>query len=264
MIPVKLETRYPSHQNAIDLFGDRWLVKLEEVYPGVVSGPGHYIRFDIRPIRAANQLGFVRGSLHGMQVLELGPMEGAHTYHLSKLGADKVIAIEANSSAFLRCLVMKEILRPENCHFLLGDFLPYLEQNPAWHDLIFCSGVLYHMEDPFRLIEAMCRRTDRVFLWTHYFDPNEPKGPACRPIQVERGGTTITYHQHAYGIDINNAPFWGGVTPTPCWMERDDIVGAFERFGFKVKVLVDDREMSSGMNVMAVAIRNGEFNVAAP
>jgi len=33
------------------------------------------------------------------------------------------------------------------------------------------------MENPFELIKVVAARTDRVFLWTHYFDPNVPVVP---------------------------------------------------------------------------------------
>jgi hypothetical protein len=255
MIEVKLETRYPSHQNAVELFGNRWLIRLEELYPGLQSGPGNYLRFDDRPVKAANRLGFVRGSLHGMRVLELGPMEGAHTYQLSKLGAESVLAIEANTHAFLRCLVMKEILQPANVRFLLGDCLAYLQQNQARFDMIFCSGILYHMQDPFELIRAMAARTDRIFLWSHYFDPAEPKGPPTLTTPVTRDGLELTYYQHDYGVDPAKAPFWGGVTPLVSWMGRDDIVRCFEHFGFEFTTILDDRELAAGHALTAAAKR---------
>jgi hypothetical protein len=128
MITPKLELRYPSHQNAVELFGDRWLVRIEELYPGLKSGPDNYLRADTRPVIAAQHLGFTPGSFHGMNVLELGPLEGMHSYQIAKLGAESLVSIEANTVAYLRCLVMKEILK-FRCSYLLGDALKYLEQN---------------------------------------------------------------------------------------------------------------------------------------
>jgi len=260
MIRARLENRYPSHQNAIELFEDRWLTRIEEVHPGLRSGPGRYLRYDRRPVRAANQLGFVAGSLHGMSVLELGPMEGAHTYQLAKLGAGSVLAIEANTDAYLRCLVLKEILEIPNSRFLLGDFVSFLKQNETRFDLIFCSGVLYHMEDPFDLIQAMSRRTDRVFLWTHFFDPTDPKGPACQPEAVRRESLDLTYYRHTYADDVETGPFWGGIAPSPSWLWRDDIRRIFEHFGFTFELLEENRNLDVGHHFTAVAIRGAEFN----
>lgn len=255
MLSVKLETRYPTHQNAVELFGDRWLIKLEELHPGLSSGSENYLRLDDRPAKAARHLGFVQGSLHGMAILELGPMEGAHSYQLSQLGGD-VLAIEANSLAYLRCLVMKEILQPARCRFLLGDCLRYLEQNETRYDLIFCSGILYHMADPFSLIAAMARRTDRVFLSTHYYDPADPRGPDCRPRQVARDGLELTFHEHAYQVDLAASPFWGGTAPAAAWLSREDLLRCFEHFGFALSILDERRDLSAGHHITAAALRS--------
>jgi hypothetical protein len=55
MITPKLERRYPSHQKAVELFGDRSLVRIEELYPGLNSGPDNYLRADTGPQMAAAQ-----------------------------------------------------------------------------------------------------------------------------------------------------------------------------------------------------------------
>jgi hypothetical protein len=134
-----LELRFPSHQNAVELFGDRWLTRIEEVYPGLKSGPDTYLRADTRPVIAAIHLGYAPGSFHGMHVLELGPMEGMHTYQIDKLGAESVTSVETNSNTYLRCLVMKEILQYRG-KFLLGDALKYLQECNSNYDLIFTAA----------------------------------------------------------------------------------------------------------------------------
>jgi hypothetical protein len=79
MLENKFEQRYPTHQNAIEIFGDRWASKIEEVYPGLTSGPGPYFNEDRRPSIAARYLGFEPGSLQGMNILELGPLGQARS-----------------------------------------------------------------------------------------------------------------------------------------------------------------------------------------
>lgn len=255
MLKSKLESRLPSHQNAIDLFGERWLTRIEEVYPGLKSGPDNYLRADTRPVIAANHLGYVPGSFHGMHVLELGPMEGMHTYQLAKLGAESVVSIEANSNAYLRCLVMKEILQYRST-LLLGDALKYLQEVDRRYDLIFCSGILYHMENPYELIKAMARRTDRIFLWTHYFDPEFPKGPNLRPRKVDCDGIELVFYEHQYGVDLDNEPFWGGNRNTAAWLSKDSIGMLFHRFGYRLIIHDDVRTWDIGHHIMVSIIRD--------
>ena len=66
------------------------------------------------------------GGVGGKRVLELGPLDGAHTYMLERFDSAEVVAVEANTHAYLRCLIVKELLEIRRARFLLGDFVEYL------------------------------------------------------------------------------------------------------------------------------------------
>ena len=77
-------------------------------------------------------------------MLELGPPECGHTFMLDRLGATEVTAIASNQKAFLRCLIVKELLGIPNARFWCGDFMAYLhdavERRTRW-DLCLSSGL---------------------------------------------------------------------------------------------------------------------------
>jgi hypothetical protein len=254
MLENKFERRFPTDQNAIDVFGDHWASKIEEVYPGLNSGQMPMFSADQRPSIAAQHLGLTPGSLQGMNILELGPLEGAHTYQLAKLGADRILAIEANAEAFLKCLVVKEILQTPRCRFLLGDCLKFLQESHDQFDMIFCSGILYHMENPFELIKAISAHTGRVFLWTHYYDRDIPLEPARSPKTMVCDGLELTFYEQAYG-DPNYGKFWGGNAPTSSWLSRDSIEQCFLHFGYNLTVHEDNRTTPVGSHITATALR---------
>ena len=58
------------------------------------------------------------GGLQGRDVLELGPLEAAHTAALLQAGARSVLAIEANKQAFLKCLIVKELCGLRDASFM--------------------------------------------------------------------------------------------------------------------------------------------------
>jgi hypothetical protein len=58
-----------------------------------------------------------------------------------------VTAIEGNVGAFLRCLLLKNYFNLKS-KFLLGDFLKYMAVQTNGPDLMYASGVLYHLTDP--------------------------------------------------------------------------------------------------------------------
>jgi hypothetical protein len=234
----KFELRPPSVQNAIDIFAGRWASDLTPVCDVTGTGTADLFR-DPRPRMAADALGR-DGRLDGCLVLELGPLEAAHTYLLAQLGAAEIVAVEANTEAFLKCLVVKEALGLANARFLCGDIVAYLERCDRRFDLIFCSGVLYHMVDPVGLIRLIAEHTDRCFVWTHYFSP-EPSNDRMErtPRSVSRFGFETTYHELTYP-DMESGRFWGGNRPVQAWMEKAAILDAFAHFGLAQQAILDE------------------------
>ncbi len=225
---------FPAPQNAVDIFKGHWASSL----PGdLQSGDAHLFTHDPRPEYAAKAF----GSLSGMRILELGPLEAAHTFQLEKLGA-QVTAIEGNAEAFLKCLVVKEIFAL-NSKFMLGNFVEFLEMGGERFDLVFASGVLYHMMDPLKLIKLICDAADKSFLWSHYYDPALCKGYKQRSITFE--GYEALHYAKGYR-DRSAGRFWGGLAEGVRWLGKDDIVAAFKHFGHSRVEVIDDVQNTLG------------------
>ena len=101
----------PSAQNALDIFKGEWASVLPPPYNHLQAG-GIPLFQDQRAAWALEQL----GGCQGQRVLELGPLEGAHSYILQQHGAASVTAIEANTRAYLKCLIVKELLGLDRVH----------------------------------------------------------------------------------------------------------------------------------------------------
>jgi SAM-dependent methyltransferase len=250
---ARFEQRTPSHANAIEIFSGRWATDLSEFDPAWHGG-GAKLTKDPRPDFAAQYLGD-EGFLRGMTVLELGPLEGAHTYRLQQLGAGRILAIESNVEAYLKCLMVKEALGMKRAEFMLGDFTLYLQECTERFDLVFCCGVLYHMQDPLRLIRDIARVSDRCLVWTHYFD--ESRGEVRVAVPASLDGIASTYYRAQYR-DRAQPSFWGGNKPSASWMTRDDILGAFRHFGLDdIKIIAEDSDAPHGPTTCFAARRTG-------
>jgi Methyltransferase domain len=251
---LRFEQRPPSDQTAVDVFRGRWACDLEPLLHVTGTGGSLLFTHDQRPKRAAAALG-LDGTFSGFDVLELGPLEGAHTYLLEGLDAASVTAVEANSEAYLKCLIVKEILHLKRARFLLGDILEYLKSDPGRFDLVFCSGVLYHMSDPLELVRLISGTTDRCFIWTHYYDADCHPVP-FQPQSYSYAGFAATCWSHTYGD--RSAQFWGGNKPNAVWLERDTILAAFRHFGLSdLTVINDDHAHPNGPAITFAARRPG-------
>lgn len=248
----------PDPQNAVDLFKDSWTTNFPEPYTHVKAGRLSLFE-DARIAWAAEQL----GGFEGKSVLELGPLEGVHTYLLEKQGAESILAIEANSQAYLKCLVVKEMFNLQRSRFLLGDFMPYLRNTQERFDAIVASGVLYHMRHPVELIASMARVTDQIFLWTHYFDPDvvaqSPELAARFPSEkktVTYRGFEHTVYRQEYLTTLDWKGYCGGVTSHSLWLNRHDILACLEHFGFDdIRIGFEDPQNFAGASFAVTATR---------
>ena len=232
LVPFKqYDATLPTNQNAIDLLPG-WSTALP---PECGVTAGHMATYsDMRMIWATECF----GSLEGKRVLELGPLEAGHTIYLDKMGAD-VLGIESNKLAFLRCLVVKELVRLARARFMLGDFVKWLDTTEERYDLIVASGVLYHMHEPLRLLDLIAKRADAVYFWTHYVDDAAmPIGDPRRAVLADRAdivdfhGKPMRLYKRTYANAAANDSFNGGMVDAHNWMHRDDILTALRALGY--------------------------------
>jgi hypothetical protein len=227
-------TLAPTIQNTLNIFKGEWSSKLPDVCGDLQAGTAPLFK-DGRIYWAAEQL----GGFAGKKVLELGPLEGGHTYVLEQLGAASITAVEANSRAYLKCLLIKEVLGMNRSHFIYGDCVEFLQSNQQTFDVCIASGVLYHMRNPAQLIALLAQTCSQLFVWTHYYDPdiisqdtNIKERFTAEETAEFQGFHHLLYRQE-YQTALGWSGFCGGSANYSRWMSRKDILACCEHFGLK-------------------------------
>lgn len=226
----------PNAQTLLDVFAGEWASRLPPPFDGLHAGD--IPLFDDERMRWSLDR---FGSLRGCSVLDLGPLEGGHTYMALQAGAERVVAVEGNVRHFLRCLVVKDLLKMDAADFRLGDFMPMLREQTDEYDVVLAQGVLYHMADPVELIALTAERATRLALWTQYYDVERIAaiGPLFRrhfatpPTTVVTRGFAHTHHRFDYGLGRKLVGFYGGNQSHANWLTRDDLMAALEHFGWR-------------------------------
>jgi hypothetical protein len=225
----------PDDQNAFDLFFNSWSSKIPNIdNTGIFDGFN-----DIRISWMIDQL----GGVDEYSVLELGPLEAAHTWMLERAGA-KVTAIEGNFGAFLRCLLVKNKFNLKS-KFVLGDFSKF-DSTSGQYDLVVASGVLYHMADPVSLLSSLSKCSQNLYLWTHYFEEDlDQWSPALRE-QINSGkwdlenvevkkimDTEVKIVRQNYREALSWNGFCGGKEIYSYWIFKQDLLALLRQLGFK-------------------------------
>jgi len=246
----------PSRQSALDLFAGEWVSAM----PAELE-----LRAGSVPLFEDDRINWLDeevGGVAGRRVLELGPLEGGHSYMLERLGAERVLAIEANRRSYMKCLIAKETLGMERVKFLCGDLVGFLRDTQEEFDLCVASGVLYHMREPIEMLSLAADVADSLFLWTHYHDVdviNSNSGLAGKfgpETEVTFDDTSYALHRYEYGA-VRAAPsFCGGSAAFSYWLERDGIITALRRFGFnRLTFGFDDPHHANGPSLAVLARR---------
>lgn len=261
----------PNNQATVDIFKGQWITAFPSEL-GVTAGSVNHFdpAVDSRVPWVIEQ---IPGGLRGCRVLELGPFEGYQTALLEWSGTHPVVSIEGSQTAYLKCLIVKEMLGLKS-NFLYGDVLRFLESSTEHFDIVWASGILYHQTDPIGLLERVAPHTDRIFLHTHCVDPQRTvHGPADERLDSKRDvrqswrGHEFHLHCYRYVDDFSTRGFAGGPREFSMWMERADIETVLTELGFvdiRYGVLDVDSPAGSAFFLLASRVERLSFRTLDP
>lgn len=238
----------PTPQTQVDIFNWSYRLPLKDVKSG------EWDSFFIKPHWIARCEEFF-GELKGFRSLEMGPNEGEITYHLFNHGIRDLTSIETRSANFLKCLIVKNLLRMDSVRMMCGDALLHLKENT--YDMCYCAGVFYHAKDPLDFIQSLSKGCKRLLLATHYYNEN------CM-LYDKRNVDEQNRAQVSWDIDVGNVEYFnisdktfrkfkhfyqagpahelyghGGVENYAYMVPLKDTIGAFECMGWKILGMED-------------------------
>lgn len=247
---------FPTPQIALDIFKNEWVSKMPSEFNNLQAGEIQLFEDD-RIKWLIEKIGGITNST----VLELGPLEAGHTFMLEQAGAKNIVAIEANKRAFLKCLVVKEVLQMKNVEFRCGDFNLYFEKTEEKFDLCVASGVLYHQKNPVEFLYQASKISNNLFIWTHYFD-EEVNNKRTEIAQKFSDSAEINvrdfkhkiYRQNYNSAALGSQSFCGGSAEFSNWITRSDILKCLELFGFSdIQISFEDKNHPNGASFAILA-----------
>lgn len=172
-------------------------------------------------------------------ILELGPLEGAHTFMLARrAGTKQVLALEGREANLRKARLVQELMNVGNVEFAQANLENCDLAAFGKFDAVFCSGVIYHLPEPWKLISQLPAVAPNLFIWTHYAaDENAEivSGDLRGKIYVEGGATEPL----------------SGMSATATWLTLGSLISSLTRSGYAtVHVIDNDPAHPNGPAVM--------------
>jgi SAM-dependent methyltransferase len=132
------------------------------------------------------------GHLEGKTIVDLGCLEGGFSVAFARLGALRVVGIEARQLAFQRCEIARKLLSLKNLEFVHGDVKTEIPKLCRF-DVVFASGILYHVSDPYSLLELIYRTCREVALLDTHVAGTDAPSHNCSSELITRSFQGRTY-----------------------------------------------------------------------
>src|SRR6266404_9772268 len=178
---------------------------------------------------------FFRFAPEAATILELGSLEGAHSFILAQHpGVQRVVALEGRETNLRKARFVQELLQVRNIEFAQANLEHADLRGFGNFDAIFCCGLLYHLPEPWTLIQQCPSIAPVLFIWTQYAAENEARdiGHGLRgKIHVEGGP---------------DEPL-SGMSATATWLTLDSLRDLLAASGYgQVEIMDDDPAHPNG------------------
>jgi hypothetical protein len=188
---------------------------------------------------------FFRFAPNAANILELGALEGAHTFILAERpGVKRVLALEGREVNLRKARLIQNLLQVRNVEFAQAN----LEERDlaafGKFDAIFCSGLIYHLPEPWKLIEKLPAIAPSLFIWTHY-------APDADAEVISNG-----LRGKILGEGGSEEPL-SGMSPTSMWLTLGSLITSLTKSGYRsIHVIHNDLTHSNGPAVTIGATIN--------
>ncbi|NAS89701.1 hypothetical protein C4E24_08235 [ANME-1 cluster archaeon AG-394-G21] len=108
-------------------------------------------------------------------------------------------------------------------------------------DAIFCSGLLYHLPEPWKLIKEICNISHIVFIWTHYATEDKAN-------EIANGFRGFWHAEGGIQEPLS------GLSPRSFWVTLSSLKDMLKQYDFtNLKIIEDNSKHPNGSCVTLAA-----------
>lgn len=179
-------------------------------------------------------------------ILELGSLEGGHSFEIARFpNVERIVAVEGRKANIERARFVQSLLREDKVTFVQANLEKFDLPSLGSFDAVFCVGVLYHLREPWRLIEGISKTSRGLFLWTHYADESKAK-----KMRLHYRG--CVYREWGFLIKPLSS-----MSPASFWPTRESLEEMLADYGFTQTMIIEDNHDHENGPAIALIARQG-------
>jgi hypothetical protein len=176
-------------------------------------------------------------------ILELGSLEGGQSFQLAKQPGVHVLAVEGRQNNIEKAKFVQQLLGIKNVEFIQVNLENTELSTFGQFDGVFCSGLLYHLYEPWKLIKEIGNISQRLFIWTHYAAEDKAN-------EIVKGFRGFWYQEGGTQDSLS------GLSPKSFWLTLPSLKELLNQEKFiKVKVIEDNPHHPNGPCITMVAMK---------
>ena len=178
-------------------------------------------------------------------VLELGSLEGGHSFALAALPQTRrVVAVEGRARSLERARYVQSAIGDTRVQFVHANLERADLASLGTFDAALCLGILYHLPAPWLLVDRLAAVAPGVLIWTHYAEPG-------RAGTVRGGYRGRIYREWRFLFEPLS-----GLSFSSFWPSRDELIRMVREHGFpEIDIIDDDPGHPHGPAVVLAAAR---------
>src|SRR5688572_11471330 len=190
---------------------------------------------------------FFRFTPKAETILELGALEGAHTIILAQRpGVRSVLALEGREVNLRKARFVRDLFQVKNAEFAQAN----LETADLTHfgafDAVFCSGLMYHLPEPWKLIAQLPAIAPNLFIWTHY--------AADAEAEIVSDGLRGKIHPEGGAAEPLS-----GLSSTATWLTLGSLITSLTQSGYASVHVIDNNLTHPNGPAVTIGATTREF-----
>jgi hypothetical protein len=187
---------------------------------------------------------YYKGGLEGLEIADLGCLEGGFTWSLAQQGAN-VLGIEVRQQNFDKLQLIQEHFEELTLKFIKDDVKNFNYQAYGIFDVVLALGILYHLDNPVQWLNQISHTVkDILILDSHYAPDNDADLALLRPAlqlgELQRFETNGKLFEGRWYIEFPEdldpeGQLWASYSNHKSfWLTKESMIMALRQAGFKL------------------------------